>query len=132
MAEEREKKLLEKLQNDLGYFLISETIKSDPAKVNSPEVFKYKGLHMTPNEESDSLDKTVKIQIGGLEAEYKVNSSEKISGGFSKEEEKLVALWMKKKENNFDLRSIFERERLKRRATIIPFDLEEPFNRGIL
>lgn len=126
------KKLIEKLELDLSHYLIQEMCKSNPEKIASPEIFRYKGLTITPSTTKGTMEKTIAIQIGSLEAQFSISTCEKVSGTLPIDDEKSVMAWMKKKENTYDLRIIFDRDRLRRNAMIVPFDLEEPYYRGLL
>ena len=66
------KKLIEKLENDLGHFLIAELCKSDPSKRSGGELYKYKGLSITIKSERKDQDKIISIRIGVFEADFKV------------------------------------------------------------
>lgn len=118
------KKVLNKLESDLSHFLISEMCKSDPTKRLSGEIYKYKGLGLKVDEQSKKQDKTIFVRIGVLEAEFKLGSCEKCSGGLSPEEEKLISYWMSSGDNESKLQMIFSQRKINTKPPIIPFDLE--------
>lgn len=118
------RKVLDKLEDNLCHFLISEMCKADPTKRGSPEMYKYKGLNITADPKSRAQEKTVSIRIGVLEAEFKINDCEKNSGCLSPDEERLVMLWLAKSEINYSLKSIFVHKTGDVKIPIIPFDLE--------
>ena len=118
------RKILDKLEDNLCHFLISEMCKADPTKRGSPEMYKYKGLNITTDPKSRAQEKTISIRIGVLEAEFKINDCEKNSGCLSPEEERLVMLWLAKSEINYSLKTIFAKKASDLEMNIIPFDLE--------
>ena len=124
------RKILDKLEHDLSHFLISEMCRSDPAKRSSPEMYKYKGLNITADPNSMAQEKTISVRIGVLEAEFKINDCEKNSGALAPEEERLIMIWMGQSDNNHQLRHIFLNQKQKKELAIIPFDLEEVFEKG--
>lgn len=128
----KSKKIIEKLEHDLAHYLITEMCKVDPEKIDSPEVFRYKGLTITPSTVEGTLDKIIAIQMGSLEAQFSITSCEKVSGTLPIDDERNIMAWMKRKENTYDLRIIFDKDKLRRHAMIVPFDLEEPYYRGLL
>lgn len=123
------RKLVDKLEHDLCHFLISEICKSDPSRRGSPEMYKYKGLNITVDSKSKAREKTISVRIGALEAEFKIDSCEKNSGCLAPEEERLIMIWMGQNENNYNLKSIFTNNTSKKELTIIPFDLEEVYEK---
>ena len=118
------RKILDKLEDNLCHFLISEMCKADLTKRGSPEMYKYKGLNITADPKSRAQEKTISIRIGVLEAEFKINDCEKNSGCLSPEEERLVMLWLAKSEINYSLKTIFAKKASDLGMNIIPFDLE--------
>ncbi len=126
------RRLIEKLEHDLSNFLVAEMCKLDPEKVASPEAFRFKGLNITPSYVEGTQEKTISVRIGGLEADFSIGTYEKISGSLPTEDEKNIILWLKRRENVYDLRLIFDKDKMRRQAAIIPFDLEEPYYRGLL
>ena len=118
------RKILDKLEDSLGHFLISELCKADPSRRSSPEMYKYKGLSINADAKQQTSEKTVLVRIGVLEAEFKIDSCEKNSGCLSPEEERLVKMWLAKSENNHQLKTIFKKKTGAYKLDIIPFDLE--------
>ena len=118
------KKVVDKLEHDLAHFMIKELCKNDPEKRSKPEMYKYKGLSINVNPDSKEQEKTVSVRIGSLEAEFKIDSCEKNSGGLSPEEEHVIKLWLSQSDNNGNLRLIFNKEKKIIKPKIIPFDLE--------
>jgi len=118
------RKILNKLESDLSFFMISEMCKSDPTKRLSGEIYKYKGLGLKADSKSKNQEKTIFVRIGVLEAEFKLGSGEKCSGGLSSEEEKLIQRWMCESDNTTKLQSIFSKMKNSNKPAIIPFDLE--------
>ena len=118
------RKVLDKLEDSLCHFLISELCKADPTKRGSPELYKYKGLNISADPKSRAQEKTISIRIGALEAEFKINDCEKNSGCLSPDEERLVMLWLAKNEVNYSLKTIFVKKAGEMKMAIIPFDLE--------
>lgn len=123
-------KIIGKLEHDLSHFLISEMCKNNPERRGSPEMYKYKGLNITADPNSKAQEKTISIRIGVLEAEFKINSCEKNSGCLAPEEERLIMIWMGQNENNYYLKQIFAKKTDKKEIAIIPFDLEEIFEKN--
>lgn len=124
MDNKENRKLLDKLEDNLGHFLISELCKADPSRRSSPEMYKYKGLSINADPKQKAIEKTVSIRIGVLEAEYKIDSCEKNSGCLAPEEERLISMWLSKSENNYRLKTIFKKKTGTNALSIIPFDLE--------
>lgn len=118
------KKVLEKLENDLTHFLITEMCKKDPTKRTSGEMYKYKGMSINADVNSKKNDKTIFVRIGVLEAEFKLGSCEKCSGGLAPDEERLIARWMSSGDNETKLQAVFKQKPKKNKPFIIPFDLE--------
>lgn len=121
------KKLIEKLENDLGHFLIAELCKSDPSKRSGGELYKYKGLSITIKTERKDQDKIISIRIGVFEADFKVETCEKVNGSLSPQEEDLIKIWMSKGEKQRELKALFKQNENKREVKIIPIDLENFF-----
>lgn len=117
------KKLLSKLEDDLGHTLIGEFTKSDPTKRSSSEMYKYKGLTITPKEGA-SDEKTISVRIGVLEGEFKIDNGSKVSGSLSPAEERAVMQWITRSEVQSSLRSLFDISAEKKSIPIVPFDLE--------
>jgi len=118
------KKVLLKLEQDLTHFLISEVCKADPSKRLSGEMYKYRGLNISVDQNSKKQEKTIFVRIGVLEAEFKIGSNEKCSGGLSTEEEKLVKKWMSSGDTATKLQNVFAAKKITQKPLIIPFDLE--------
>ena len=123
------RKIIEKLEHDLSHYLIDEISKGDPAKRQSADMYKYKGLAITADPRSKVVDKTIKVRIGALEAEFRISNGEKCSGGLTTQEEKLLTIWLSKTENAGLIRRIFNDSMNKRELSIIPFDLEDVFDK---
>ena len=123
------KKIVEKLEHNLSHFLISEMCKKDPLKRGSAEMYKYKGLTIKIDKKSKASEKTVSIRIGALEAEFKIDSCDKNSGALSPEEERLIIIWLGKNENQHYLKSIFKPKTEKKELLIVPFDLENVYEK---
>ena len=126
----KSRKVLDKLEDSLCHFLISEMGKADPTKRGSPEMYKYKGLSISADPKSRAQEKTVSVRIGVLEAEFKIDDCEKNSGCLSPDEERLVMLWLAKSEVNYSLKSIFVRKAGDIKMDIIPFDLEHFYSQS--
>ena len=119
------KKTIEKLEHDLSHFLIGETCKADPTKRGTPELYKYKGLNISADARSKAHEKTIFVRIGPLEAEFNINTCEKNSGCLHPDDERLVKIWLNKRENQRRIDSIFAKRKSRKTIPIIPFDLEE-------
>jgi len=119
------KKLLSKLEDDLGHYLIDEFTKSDPTKRTSSEMYKYKGLAINPKEGSSADKKTILVRIGVLEAEFKIDNGSKTTGALSPEEERHVMLWITRSEVQTSLKSLFDSTKEFKAIPIVPFDLEK-------
>ena len=121
-------KLLTKLEQDLSFFMIQELCKKDPTKRGSSEMYRFKGLAINSNEKEKDKDKekTIKVRIGALEAEFKINSGDKVSGALAPEDERLVMIWMNKTENMSQIKQIFTvNDQNRKPISIVPVDLEE-------
>jgi len=123
-------KIISKLEQDLSHFLISEVCKDDPSKRGTSEMYKYKGLGLSTNERSKDNNKILAVSIGPLEARFKIENGDKVSGNLSPEDERLVQMWMGQSENCTQLRSIFTTTKETKLVAIIPFDLEEYYTRN--
>ena len=123
------RKTLEKLEHDLGHYIISEITKTDPSKKSSPEIYKYRGLSITPNLGSKGEDKMVGVRIGALEAMFKINSGEKCAGFLNPDDERLIRIWMSQSDTLTLLKTLCVAQTTKKSVAIIPFDLEEFFSK---
>lgn len=123
------KKIIDKLEHDLSHFLISEMCKSDPMRRGSAEMYKYKGLSIFVDPKAKTSEKTVSVRIGALEAEFKIDSCDKNSGALAPEEERLIMIWLGQNENQHYLKSIFTKNISKKELLIVPFDLENVFDK---
>ena len=123
------KKIIDKLEHDLSHFLISEMCKSDPMRRGSAEMYKYKGLSIFVDPKAKTSEKTVSVRIGALEAEFKIDSCDKNSGALAPEEERLIMIWLGQNENQHYLKSIFTKKISKKELLIVPFDLENVFDK---
>ncbi len=121
------RKIIDKIEHDLSHFLIDELTKADPTKRMSYDLYKYKGLTIIADPRSKAHDKTIKVRIGVLEAEFKVADGTKCSGSFAPIEEKLISMWLGRSENSTLLRRIFTDTGERKEVPIIPFGLEEVF-----
>ena len=121
------KRVLEKVEHDLSHFMISEMCKNNPELRGKPEMYKYKGLNVKADPDSNAKEKTIAVRIGALEAEFKIDNGEKNSGALAPYEEHLVRIWIAQGENSYNLKSIFAKAEKKELELIIPFDLEEFF-----
>jgi len=119
------KQLIHKLEHDLGHFIIGELTKKQPSKKGSPEMYKYKGLGITPYKANKGNDQTLAIRIGSLEASFKVNTAEKCYGFLNPEEEHLVKIWLGQTDVYSQVKTLFKKQVRKKNIAIIPFDLEE-------
>ena len=124
-----DKRTVEKLEHDLSHFLIGEMCKKNPEKRGSPEMYKYRGLSIRLNSSSVSDEKTFFVRIGAFEAEFKIDSCEKNFGALSPEEERLIMIWMKQSDNNYLLKSMYVRKNSKKEILIVPFDLENYYDK---
>ena len=122
-----QRKVLDKLEHDLSHFLIEEIVKTDHSKKGSPELYKYKGLNITPNHKVKGDEKVLAIRIGALEAQFKINSCEKCSGFLNPDDERLIKIWLGLNETNTQVKTLFISRVTKKTTPIIPFDLEEFF-----
>ena len=120
-----QRKILDKLEHDLSHFIIAEITKTDPSKKGSPELYKYKGLNITPNRKAKGDEKVVAVRIGALEAQFKINSCEKCSGFLNPDEERLIKIWLALNDTNAHMKTLFVNRVVKRTIPIVPFDLEE-------
>ena len=118
------KKVLSKLEQDLSEYLVAEICQLDPSKRVSGDTYKYRGLNLFINPNDKKSEKTIFVRIGVLEAEFKLGTCEKCSGGLSPTEERLISKWMSSADNGVKLLSVFERVTNSQRPAIIPFDLE--------
>ncbi len=118
-------KILEKLEQDLSHFLVNENCRYNPSLRGSPELYRYRGLTITANDQNQNNEKTVFVRIGPLEAEYRVDSGDKTSGGLAPEDERLIEMWLRRDENSETLRNAFYKNNQKLKIAIVPFDLEE-------
>ncbi len=121
------RKIIDKVEHDLSHFLIDELTKDDPTKRMSYDLYKYKGLSILADPRSKAHDKTIKVRIGVLEAEFKISDGTKCSGSFAPHEEKLISMWLGRSENSALLRRIFADYTEKREVPIVPFGLEDVF-----
>lgn len=118
-------KIISKLEQDLTHFLIDEACKKDPTKRGSSEMYKYKGLSLDTNEKRKEAYKVLIVTMGALEAQFKIENGDKVSGNLAPDDERLIQMWMSRSENNMPIRSIFVKQYDKKTISIIPFDLEE-------
>ena len=123
------KKIIEKLEHDLSHFMIEETCKNDPSKRGSPEMYKYKGLNISADISTSVPEKTIKVRIGALEAEFKIDGGDKTSGALEPDDERKIFLWMNRNENYYYMKSLFVKKQTKKTLPIVPFDLEEIFEK---
>ena len=123
----KKNRIVEKLEGELSQYLIDETIKKDPSKRVSADIYKYRGLSLDTNGENKKSDdeKTLCVRIGALEAEYKLTTCEKCGGSLYPEEEHLVESWLGKSDVSAKVRSILNFQNARKRMAIVPFDLEE-------
>ena len=119
-----------KLEQDLSSLLIEEACKNDPSKRGTPEMYKYKGLSISTNEKSKDKTKVVTVSIGVLEARYKLENGDKISGNLAPEDERIIQIWLSKSENIAVLQSVFSALQQIRTIAIVPFDLEQYYIRS--
>ena len=123
------KKLIDKLEHDLSHFMIEETCKNDPSKRGSPSMYKYKGLNISADTTTTVPEKTIKVRIGALEAEFKIDSGDKMSGALEPDDERKIFLWMNRNENHYYMKSLFIKRQAKKTLPIVPFDLEDVFEK---
>lgn len=118
---------LVKLEDDLSHFLISEACRKDPSKRGSSEMYKYKGLSISINDKEKDVDKLFSVQIGSLEAQFKIENGDKVSGGLVPDDEILVHIWASQSDVTSQLRMLFIKDEDEdiRAAAITPFDLED-------
>ena len=124
------KKYIEKLEQNLSHYMIEEACKKDPSRRGSPEMYKYKGLSLNIDLKAKNKEKTLKVRIGSLEAEFKINNGDKASGGLAPEDEKMIMLWLARNENTSAFKAIFSSVVTKKELPIIPFDLEDVFEKA--
>ena len=124
------KKIIEKLEHDLSHFLIEEACKKDATKRGSPEMYKYRGLNIMADPDSKAQEKTISIRIGALEAEFKIDNGDKNSGALNPEDERNIMLWMVRSENAYNLKALFAKKVEKKQIPIIPFDLENLYDKA--
>ncbi len=124
-------RILGRLEQDLAFFLISEACKQDPSKRGSSEMYRYKGLSISVNDETKSSEKVCAIRIGSLEAHFRIASGDKVLGGLMPEDEKNVQIWLNSSDSKQKFMAIFNSNGSdKKQMPIIPFDLEEFFEKG--
>ena len=92
-------------------------------------MYKYKGLSIFVDPKAKTSEKTVSVRIGALEAEFKIDSCDKNSGALAPEEERLIMIWLGQNENQHYLKSIFTKNISKKELLIVPFDLENVFDK---
>lgn len=124
------KKYIEKLEQNLSHYMIEESTRKDPSRRGSPDMYKYKGLSLNIDLKAKNKEKTLKVRIGSLEAEFKINNGDKASGGLAPEDEKMVMLWLARNENASAFKAIFSSVVTKKELPIIPFDLEDVFEKA--
>ena len=117
-------KVLAKLEQDLSSFLIDEACKGNPKLRTSSQIYKYKGLSLDTNEKRKEAHKVLVVTLGALEAQFKIENGDKVSGNLAPEDERLIQMWMSKSENITPIRSIFVKTIEQNKIPIIPFDLE--------
>lgn len=123
------KKILSKMENDLSEYLVTELCKADSSRRTSGEMYKYKGLNIAlDSKNKKSSDKTIFIRIGVMEAEFKLGSCEKCSGGLSNEEEKIIKKWLSSSDNSAKFDMFFLKHKKLDKPKIIPFDLEHYYS----
>jgi len=81
-------------------------------------MYKYRGLNISVDQNSKKQEKTIFVRIGVLEAEFKIGSNEKCSGGLSTEEEKLVKKWMSSGDTATKLQNVFTAKKITQIASI--------------
>ena len=123
-------KILSKLEQDLSHFLIDEACKNDPKMRGSSQMYKYKGLSLDTNEKRKEAHKVLVVTMGALEAQFKIDNGDKVSGNLNPEDERLIQMWMTRSENNMPIRSIFVKHVDSKTISIIPFDLEEYYTKS--
>lgn len=115
-----------KLENDLTNYMINEVKRNKRRDPKAQlETYKYKGLSMNLDVGNAHKEKTLTVRIGALEAEFKVSTGEKASGGLMREDENMIIAWMKNIERKREILTVFTRLQNRRRVVIIPFGLEE-------
>ena len=124
-------KLIAKIEQDLSFFMISEACNKDPSKRGSSELYRYKGLSVSTNEKAKGTDKVMSVRIGSLEAQFKIDTGDKVFGALMPDDERAVQIWMGHIENTNLIKTIFkEGEFRKKKLQIIPFDLEFFYNKN--
>ncbi|MBQ8635953.1 hypothetical protein IJX73_02730 [bacterium] len=121
------RKILDRLEHDLSHYMISELCKADPTKRGSADLYKYKGLSLDVDTKQKGEDKTFKVRIGVLEAEFKIGSGDKTGGSLNPEDEKAIMLWMSQSDHSNQLMNVFSSTKQRKTIGIVPFDLEEYF-----
>ena len=124
------RKILDRLEHDLSHYMISELCKADPTKRGTAELYKYKGLSLDVDTKQKGEDKTFKVRIGVLEAEFKIGSGDKTSGSLSPEDEKAIMLWMGQSDHSHQLMNVFTTGKQRKVIGIVPFDLEEHYSQA--
>ena len=124
------RKILDRLEHDLSHYMISELCKADPTKRGTAELYKYKGLSLDVDTKQKGEDKTFKVRIGVLEAEFKIGSGDKTSGSLSPEDEKAIMLWMGQSDHSHQLMNVFTTVKQRKVIGIVPFDLEEHYSQA--
>ena len=120
------KKVIAKIEQDLSFFMISEACKKDPSKRNSSEMYRYKGLGVEFNDKAANEDKVMSVRIGALEAQFKIDTGDKVFGNLMPDDERIVRIWMGQTENSQMIKSIFHEGKFRHKSiAIIPFDLEK-------
>ena len=125
----KKNRIIEKLEGELSRYMVEETVKKDPKKRVSADIYKYRGLSLDVNIDSKKDDdtKTLSVKIGALEAEYKLTTGEKCGGSLYPEEERLIEEFFGRSDVSGRLRSILTVQKNIKHMSIIPFDLEEVY-----
>ncbi len=119
-------KILARLESDLSYFMINEFCKNDPSKRTSTELYKYKGITISTVTQRGTNEHVLVVGIGALEAQFKIGSSDKVSGNLSPDEEKIIQIWLSQPDVNSNIHTALLTDTKKKKTmAIIPFDLED-------
>lgn len=123
----KKNRIVEKLESELSHYMIEETVKKDPSKRVSADIYKYRGLSLEADNDNKKADenKTLSVKIGALEAEYKLTTGEKCGGSLYPEEERLVEEFFGRSDVSSRLHSIIAIQNNIKHMAIVPFDLEE-------
>ena len=121
-------KYIRKLESDLSEYIISEVSPPNPEQRKESEIYKYKGLMLLSiDPRVKRRERTFLVRIGTLEAEFSLNSGEKIIGGIGALEEKLVHKWFNMSDNAETLQTVYRKmtREMEQEKEIVPFGMDD-------